>query len=263
MTASGEAATAAEAAMAAVANLATMQTGATSAGLADEAQTAADKAMLAYMDAKAASKAAAEAEEVTAAVEARVMAEAAMANAVKYAMMASEKGTDAETAAMAELMIVGTVKTVGGTDIDATAGSSEVITDGNTVTTGLMAKGDQPMHTVALSEGVPGVEGTAADKSLFKATTAGAAERKFPIGKLVDSADDMARLMIVTQYAGSKTVKVYAADTAEVKTMKAGYLTINDGVQNNGAGDNGADLNNVALKSEGSLLSCRNERRPL
>ena len=59
--------------MAAVANLATTQTGATSAGLADEAQTAADKAMLAYMDAKAASKAAAEAEEVTAAVEARVM----------------------------------------------------------------------------------------------------------------------------------------------------------------------------------------------
>ena len=29
------------------------------------------------------------------------------------------------------------------------------------------------------------------------------------IGKVVDSSDDLARLMIVTQYAGSKTVKVY------------------------------------------------------
>ena len=38
-----------------------------------------------------------------------------------------------------------------------------------------------------------------------------AAERSFPIGKLVDSADDMARLMIVTQYAGTDTVKVYAS----------------------------------------------------
>ena len=37
-------------------------------------------------------------------------------------------------------------------------------------------------------------------------------ERTFTLGKTVDSADDMARLMIVTQYAGSKTVKVYASD---------------------------------------------------
>ena len=78
--------------MAAVANLATMQTGATAGGLAYEAHTAAGKAMMAYMDAKAASEAAAEAEEVTAAVEARIMAEAAMADAVMYGMMAMEKG---------------------------------------------------------------------------------------------------------------------------------------------------------------------------
>ena len=36
--------------------------------------------------------------------------------------------------------------------------------------------------------------------------------RTFDIGKVVDSADDMARLMIVTQYDGSKTVKVFAHD---------------------------------------------------
>ena len=76
-----------------------------------------------------------------------------------YGTTATEKAGEAETAAMAELMIVGTVKTVGGTDLDATAGSSEVITDGNTVRTGLMAKTAQPMHTVVLSEGVAGTLG--------------------------------------------------------------------------------------------------------
>ena len=208
--------------MAAVANLATTQTGATSAGLADEAQTAADKAMLAYMDAKAASKAAAEAEEVTAAVEARVMAEAAMANAVKYAMMASEKGTDAETAAMAELMIVGTVKTVGGTSLDATAGSSLVVTgegaDAQTVRTGLI-KSMNPMTT---GPGVPtGVAFVAAlddddlgtpdrDESKAIPHKQAVAPRMLAIGKVVESADDMARLMIITQYDGTKSVKVYA-----------------------------------------------------
>ena len=78
-----------------------------------------------------------------------------MANAVKYAMMASEKGTDAETAAMAELMIVGTVKTVGDTSLDATAGSSLVVTgegaDAQTVRTGLI-KSMNPMTT---GPGVP------------------------------------------------------------------------------------------------------------
>ena len=248
MTASGEAETAAAAAMAAVANLATMQTGATAAGLADEAHAAAGKAMTAYMDAKAASEAAAAAEVVTAAVEARIMAETAMANAVKYAETASEKGTAAETAAMAELMIVDTVKTVGGTDLDATAGSSEVITDGNTVRTGLMAKTAQPMTTVIASPGVPGVPAEEDDPSVFKATTAGAAARTFPIGKLVDSADDMARLMIVTQYAGSKTAKVYAqVSGAETQmTTKAGFLSLEDNVPDND------DVNNVALKSEGN-----------
>ena len=57
-----------------------------------------------------------------------------MANAVKYAAMASEKGTAAETAAMAELMIVGKDKTVGGTtSVNADAGSSVVTTATGTI----------------------------------------------------------------------------------------------------------------------------------
>ena len=33
----------------------------------------------------------------------------------------------------------------------------------------------------------------------------------FPVGKLVDAANDTARLMLITQYAGSKNVYVYNA----------------------------------------------------
>ena len=51
-----------------------MQTNATAGGLAYEAHTAAGKAMMAYMDAKKASEDAAEAEDVTAAVEHRIIA---------------------------------------------------------------------------------------------------------------------------------------------------------------------------------------------
>ena len=212
MTASDEAATAAAAAMAAVANLATMQTNATAGALAYEAHTAAGKAMAAYEHAKAASEDAAAAEEVTAAVEARVLAETAMANAVKYAATASEKGTAAETAATAELMIVGTVKTVGGTDLDAEAGASTVTTNGDSVITGLI-KDLNPDHTVAMTVGGLGTDksGPDAEPVAYVAPTASVGERTFDIGKVVDSADDMARLMIVTQYAGSKTVNVYAS----------------------------------------------------
>ena len=68
------------------------------------------------------------------------------------------------------------------------------------------------MHTVPLTDWATGCGSLHADADepvSFKATTAGAAARTFPIGKLVDSADDTARLMIVNQYAGSSTVKVY------------------------------------------------------
>ena len=234
MTASGEAATAAEAAMAAVANLATMQTGATADGLAEEAQTAADKAMAAYMDAKAASKAAAAAEDVTAAVTARIMAEEASANAVMYAMTATEKGTAAETAAMAELMIVDTVKTVGGTSLDATAGGSTVTTNGDSVITGLI-EDLNPDHTFAMMGGDAGVAAdlTTVPVTAYVAPTASVVGRTFDIGKVVDSADDMARLMIVTQYAGSKTVNVYAS-TGVMEAALTGRLLSDGRIQTEG-----------------------------
>ena len=257
MTASTDAADAVAAAMTAVANLATSQTDATAADLAGEAQTAADKAKLAYEHAKAASEAAAEAEDVTAAVEARVMAETAMANAVTYGTTATEKAGEAETAAMAELMIVGTVKTVGGTDLDAEAGSTVVTVgegdDAQTTRTGPL-EGMAPMTTAEGSEEVAGENGApeADPVGKYVAPVAAADDRTFPIGKLVDSADDMARLMIVTQYAGSKTVKVYAAgDDDPNRGTKAGYLSIDDAATTS-VDEATTNANNVPLKSEGS-----------
>ena len=210
MTASGEAETAAMKAVAAVANLATMQTGATAGGLAYEAHTAAGKAMMAYTDAKAASEAAAEAEVVTAAVEARIMAEEAMADAVMYAMMASEKGTAAEAAAMRELMIDGKTKSVGD-DTSITVGvpmssvTSTVDDKSTTVVTGEIGK------ITAMSEMVPGVPAVPADDNADPPVAAVAekpsiAARSINIGVRLDDADDTARLTLVTHYIGTATV---------------------------------------------------------
>ena len=242
MTASGEAATAAEAAMAAVANLATMQTGATAAGLAYEAHTAAGKAMAAYMHAKAASEAAAEAEVVTVAVEDRIMAEEASANAVMYAMTATEKAGEAETAAMAELMIIDKDKNVGGTSVNADAGSSVVTTDGDTVTTGRIETMD-PMTT---GEGATQQEFAAVVGTGDTAYRQAVAARELTIGRTIDTPDDTARLMLVTHYAGTKMVSVYRLGAVPQMGTKAGYVSLNDDVADN------TDVNNVALKSEGT-----------
>ena len=245
MTASTDAADAVAVAMTAIANLATMQTNATAADLAGEAQTAADKAKLAYEHAKAASEAAAEAEDVTAAVEARIMAEEASANAVTYGTTAMEKAGEAETAAMAELMIIDKDKNVGGTSVNADAGSSVITTDGDTVTTGRIKTMD-PMTTGAgVPTGVAFVAETAptADTAYKQQVAA----RDLTIGRTLDTSDDAARLMLVTHYAGTKMVSVYSQGSDTDTGTKAGYVSLDDGVA-----DNGDDTNNVALKSEGT-----------
>ena len=250
MTESDNAAAAATAAMAAVANLATMQTGATAGGLAYEAHTAAGKAMMAYMDAKAASEAAAEAEDVTAAVEARIMAAAAMADAVKYATMASEKGADAETAAMAELMIDGKDKNVGGTSLNADDGAKKLTTDGVSMITGRM-EDDDPMHMVIVAvAGPPGMDDdmTEVDESAPTMATPGVAAATLTIGRTLDTTDDMARLMLVTSYAGSKKVNYFvqpSGDQGNEQTgTKVGFISsTNDGAP--------ATTNDIDLKSVG------------
>ena len=229
MTAAVTAGEAAAAADTARENAATMQTGGTSGGHAEMARTYATAAHTAYMAAKAASGDAAAAEDVTAAVEARVKAEIAMADAVDAEAEAVKHAGFSMAAARGELLIDGTVKTVGDTSIDAEAAASVVTTDDNTVATGRLANDLQPMHMAALSPGVLGVSAVPNenpdDVVAYVAPVAGVEARTFAIGKLVDSADDMARLMIVTQYAGTKTVKVYASDgMVDANSIRAGTI---------------------------------------
>ena len=220
MTAAGNADTAATAAETARENAATLQTGETSEGLAQKAREQADAAHDAYADAKAASEAAAEADNVTDAVRAQFMAENARDAAQAAETKAGEYGQDSMDAAGGELMIVDTVKTVGGTSLDATAGSSVVTTgvgdDRRTVTTGLI----EAMNPDTMGAAVTGQAyvvavavdnaDTPADETVATPYRQAAAARMFDIGKVVDSADDTARLMIVTHYAGSNNVKVYS-----------------------------------------------------
>ena len=122
-----------EAANLATANLATMQTGAMSAMHAYNAKKYAKMAMDEYMKAKTASETAAAATTTEAATTAKDMAEAAQMDAEKYAMMvANEEMTGyadkAKKYAMMELMIDGTMKSVGDTTIDAMAGASTMTT---------------------------------------------------------------------------------------------------------------------------------------
>ena len=152
MTAAGNANTAATAAETARADAATLQTDETSGGLAEKARTYAGMADTAYMDAKAASEAAAAADNVTDAVRGQVMAEDARDAAQAAEMKAAMYGQDSEDAAGGELMIVDTVKRVGGTSLDATAAATQVVDglddDAQTTRTGLLDKAVQPMTTV-------------------------------------------------------------------------------------------------------------------
>ena len=271
MTAAGNANTEATAAETARADAATLQTGETSEGLAEKAREQAGMAHTAYMDAKAASEAAAEADNVSDAIRAQVDAEnardaaqTAETNAGNYAQMAAD-------AAGSELMIVGTVKTVGGTSLDAEAGSSVVVTgegaDAQTVRTGLI-KSMNPMTT---GPGVPtGVvfvpaadEDTTPDDGVDQTKAIphkqAVAPRPLTIGKVVESADDMARLMIVTKYDGTNSVKVYAENTGGADLT--GRLGSDGRIQTEGAAsaDNPNDDEFVSLKSVGTYYPVGNE----
>ena len=246
MTAAVTAKASADDADAARVNAATMQTGETSTRHAYQARHYAEIADDAYMAAKTASDAAAAAEDITTAVEERVKAEAAMAEAVAAEADATFHAGLAMTAAGGELKIVGTVKRVGDTSIDAGAGATSNTVRDQTTITGLI-KGLNPKTTVAMVTGDPGVEADPNDNNVAVTKhVQQVAERTFPIGKVVDSPDDLARLMIVTQYAGTKMVRVYAENTTPQMGTKAGFITVTDD------DDTTTDTNNTALKSEGT-----------
>ena len=233
--ASDNAAMAASDAADAIMNLATMQTGAMSMSQADEAEAQADDAMEAYMAAKAASDAAAAATDIDAAVTAKNNAVAAQADAEAAAMKASEYGTMAMESATGELMIAGTMKSVGETTIDAMAPRSEVTSgsgdDEQKTITGLIST---PLTTGLETDGLAEVDAvinTDPPTSYTAPKVNAAARDNLEIGKVVDSADDMARLRIITAYASTRSVKVYDIDPngTAIQSHKAGMIRLADG----------------------------------
>lgn len=258
--ASDNAATAAENAMTAGENLATMQTGAKSGMYAKEAQDAADKAMAAYMSAKSAAADAAAATTITEAVLAQGRAEAAQADAEKYAKMASDKGTAAETAAGMELKIAGTMKSVGGSSVDAMAGMTSVTTgtgaNAKTTTTGLIS---EPVTAGATTDGRAPVDGSLTDATVYKSPMVNAAARgDVKIGKTLDTSDDAARLLIVTHHTGTNTVRVYDVDAGatdlHTRTDSEGTTTATGA---SAPADATGYTGEATLKSEGMFYRAR------
>ena len=125
-----------------------------------------------------------------------------------------------------------------------------VTTNDETVDTGLQKNDLLPKQTVGMTTGAnaeAAMPDASPDPIAYRAPTAGVAEKTVTLGKTVDSADDMARLMIVTHYAGSRTVKVYAIGTGNMVTgTKSGYIEVDDNVQDTD------DANNTRLRSAGS-----------
>lgn len=221
--ASDAAAAAASDAEAAIMHIADIQTDQSAKKAEMDARKYAEMAMTAYKDAKEASDAAAAATTGDAAEAAWRDAVDAQEAAEAAADTAGEKSMMAIRAAMMELKIDGTMKSVGGTTVDAGAPNT-VITTGSGATerkveTGLI---DEPTTVGPGTLGrAPVAEDIQTAAEEYKSPVANAAMRPLKIGKTVDSADDMARLRIVTKYAGSQTVRVFARATAANTALDA------------------------------------------
>lgn len=226
MTASTNAAASASSAEEATATLATLQTGGTAMASAMAAQMAAEDAAKAASDAAAASTAAAAATTGDAAESAwadaraaKEAADAAEAEAMEHAMAAIE-------AAMTELHIDGTMKSVGESSVDADAGTLTSQTDGTmTGFIGSVSRDVVAVDGVAFDQ--RGTQATdpaddtnnATDVAYVQAVATGSAS----IGKMLDTSDDMARLTIITAREGKRNVRVFADRAAD--TSADGLLT--------------------------------------
>ena len=219
------------------------------------ARTAADEA-------KAAAEKAAVATTIGAALLAQGEAETARDLAETHRGHVMGFHADAVAAAAKEVFVIEGGHEVGDTTIMTDAGTTTKTVDDKTTVTGLLAMSERPMHTVPMTAGAPAMNRVLANQDgegavAYKGPTAGVAVTTFAIGKTVDSADDLARLMIVTHYEGSKTVKVYASDNTVVDDLnwtKAGAVSIGDGEDSQ---RNTADDDTASLKLGRHLLLCR------
>ena len=238
MTASANAAASASSAADATMTLATLQTGADSNAAEMGGREAAYAAHAAAGEAADAAAAAATASAAAAAATTGDAAEEAW----RHAVAAQEAAEAAETtavamaeaaiaAAMTELHIDGTVKNLGDSTVDATAGTLTDQDDGTT--TGFIRSVSRDVDAIT---GVPfdqhGDSAVApADDTLNVADVAyvqAVAADSVGIGKVLDTSDDLARLTIITAREGKEDVRVFA-DLADDDT--AGDLLDNTGLR--------------------------------
>ena len=265
MVASAAAMASSEAAAEATANLATMQTNGKAGMYAAEAAAAAAMAMAEYENAKAAAAAAAAATLASEAGVALAAAEAAQAAAEAAAMTAAMKSEAAVEAAMMELMIDGTMKSVGESMVDAeAAASTKTIGEGASakkVITGLLSLG--PTGSGPAVSGLPYLHpeptdnaATLRDESVARPYRQAVQARTFALGKVLDTSDDMARLQLVTKYAGSKAVNVYALSnrnpvTAVDGTVSDGTAHVNFVIQTDAKGEESITVGDATLVAGG------------
>ena len=206
MTAANAAKEAADAAALAGDMLASIQTGDADYKMyRDAAKKAYEDAMTAYNEAKKQSDAAQAATRLVDAVTAAVNAGYAQGDA-ETAQQAAETARDK---AMVEglLMIDGNDISAGDSMLNTNDAKKSETSGGKTVITGLLDKDEWPIRVIGPTTAVEGVSKTAT--LAYKAPKAFALARTFEIGKTLDSSDDMARLMLVTKYAGTRTVKIF------------------------------------------------------
>ena len=225
----------------------------TAANLSTHAYDAHTHAGLSRADAIKAQTAATEAKDATdlfVAYKAQLDAEAFQKSAEDHRGHVTDFLDDAVAAAAKEVFVIKGGYKVGDTAIMTDAGEITRTVNDETTITGLL-EDETPTVMVDAVVGVPFDANVApeADVAYVQAVGAGTVD----IGKVVDSPDDSARLLLITAYAGSKSVNVYtvADSPTQVTTMKEGYVTVDDRVADNGAGDNGADVDNMRLKAVG------------
>ena len=234
MTASTNAATSASSAAAATMTLATLQTGADSNSDAMGGREAAYAAHAAAGEAAAEAAKAATASAAAAAAATGSEAEAALRMALDAQDAAEAAEATADTmakaaiaAAMTELHIAGTVKSVGESSVDATTGT--LISPDKKMNTGLQNPVARP---TSASEGQAfdqrgddmGIETDATDNAADVAYKQAVAAGSINIGKVLDTSDDKSRLTIITSYQGKKTVRVFVDGNGEAANATLGTM---------------------------------------
>ena len=251
MTASTNADTAADGAETATMHIATRQTNGKAMMYAMDARKYADIAMAEYMKAKAASEAAAAATTGDAGEAAWLMAVTAQEAAGGAAEMAADKAMKAAEAAMTELHIDVTMKSVGDSSIDANMGMlTTTADDGSKTITGM--QDDVEREKVGEVEGqIKSVFGTTPVSAYKQAVEA----RDLTIGKTLDTTDDEARVVVIHSRAGSEMARVYALEEAVTNDIHIRTPSTGDSKQAPTAGGLvGSELDAPTLNSVGMFF---------